>query len=142
MNKKIMAALAAVMMIPAGMAAAGPDLDLSALSFDELAELRANITFEMIERPEWKRTEVPAGTWKIGKDIPAGDYQIAVIHDDLISEIKVWGAEPGDPFTGGGLLFNKIIIGGEPIGKITLTDGQTVVISDSVVFCPQMVPGF
>ena len=52
------------------------EIDLSSLSFDELAELRRNCQFEMMNRPEWKEVQVPQGIWQVGKDIPAGDWII------------------------------------------------------------------
>lgn len=52
------------------------EIDLSSLSFYELAELRRNCQFEMMNRPEWKEVQVPQGIWQVGKDIPAGDWII------------------------------------------------------------------
>lgn len=63
--------LAGLMIVPFALA---DSIDLSVLSFDELRELQTNISKELITRPEWKEVYVPAGLYKVGVDIPAGDW--------------------------------------------------------------------
>ena len=52
------------------------DIDLSSLSFDELRALQTRIAEEIVSRPEWKEVAVPAGVYKIGVDIPVGEWCI------------------------------------------------------------------
>ena len=52
------------------------DIDLSALSFDELRTLQTRISNELTTRPEWKNVTVPEGFYTIGVDIPAGKWEI------------------------------------------------------------------
>ena len=50
--------------------------DISGLSFDELVQLRDQIQFAMWNSEQWQEVTVPAGTWKIGEDIPVGHWSI------------------------------------------------------------------
>ena len=52
------------------------EIDLSSLSFDELRQLQERISKELVTRPEWKSVPVPPGLYKIGLDIPAGEWQL------------------------------------------------------------------
>ena len=52
------------------------EIDLSALSFDELRQLQTEISKELTTRPEWKSVPVPPGLYKVGLDIPAGEWSI------------------------------------------------------------------
>lgn len=52
------------------------DIDLSALTWEELLELKAAITLEQLTRDEWEEVDVPQGVYKIGEDIPAGKWTI------------------------------------------------------------------
>lgn len=74
MKKLIAVALMICLLIPAAVA---EDIDLSKLSFDELAMLRNLCQMEMMRRNEWQKVTVPVGVWKIGEDIPAGHWTIA-----------------------------------------------------------------
>lgn len=48
--------------------------DLSSLSFDDLASLMEQINQEMMRRDDWQEVSVPAGTYEVGKQIPAGHW--------------------------------------------------------------------
>lgn len=50
--------------------------DLSGLTYDELVQLRDKINFAMWNSQEWQEVTVPAGTWKVGENIPAGHWSI------------------------------------------------------------------
>ena len=73
MKKILSAVLVLMLLIPTAMA----EVDLSALSFDELVALRQQVNKEITTRPEWKEVTVPAGLWKVGEDIPAGKWTIS-----------------------------------------------------------------
>jgi hypothetical protein len=51
-------------------------IDLGSMSFDQLVDLRDQITREISTRPEWKDVYVPAGFYEIGVDIPAGRWTL------------------------------------------------------------------
>ncbi len=73
--KKLLAILAvALMMVPAISMAA--QMDLSALSTDDLFALSTRIVGELLSRTEIKGIDVPEGVYIVGKDIPAGEYRI------------------------------------------------------------------
>ncbi|MBQ9464322.1 MAG: hypothetical protein IJU67_03490 [Lachnospiraceae bacterium] len=71
MKRIVLLTLALLLMLPAI-----ADVDLSGLSFDELAALRDRCQLEMMAREEWQEVTVPAGIYKIGRDIPAGHWTI------------------------------------------------------------------
>ena len=51
-------------------------IDLSGLSFDELAQLRDRCQMEMMQRTEWQEVRVPHGLYKVGVQIPAGTWTV------------------------------------------------------------------
>ena len=51
---------------------------ISSLSDEELIELYSQINEEIVNRKIEKTAKLLAGTYEIGKDIPAGDYMIVV----------------------------------------------------------------
>jgi len=79
MKRFILAVLAIMLTL-----SAAADVDLSGLTFEELAELRDRAQMEMMARGEWQEVTVPAGVWEIGKDIPAGHWVIRPIPDTYI----------------------------------------------------------
>ncbi|MBQ6364680.1 MAG: hypothetical protein IJH81_05860 [Lachnospiraceae bacterium] len=53
-----------------------PEIDLSGMSYEELAELKDQISLAMWDSEEWQEVTVPQGTWIVGEDIPAGHWTI------------------------------------------------------------------
>ena len=83
MKKLITIFLVLALVIPA---AAFADLpDISGLSFEELVQLRNSITIAMWNSEDWQEVIVPAGTWKVGEDIPAGHWSILIVGHGLTS---------------------------------------------------------
>lgn len=56
--------------------AAAEGIDLTGLSFDDLAALRDRCQLEMMQREEWQEVDVPPGVYTVGKEIPAGTWTI------------------------------------------------------------------
>ena len=50
---------------------------LSDLSYEELIDLKNRINLALWESDEWEEITVPQGLWEVGKDIPAGTWDIA-----------------------------------------------------------------
>ena len=73
MKKLLAVSLVLCLLVPCAYA---ESIDLSALSFSDLAALRDRCQFEMMKRDEWQEVTVPVGVWEIGKDIPAGHWSI------------------------------------------------------------------
>ena len=74
-SKLFVLALSVVLLLSVPASAASP-FDLSALTWEELLELKAAITIEQLSRDEWEEVEVPQGVYKVGEDIPAGKWTV------------------------------------------------------------------
>ena len=62
-------------------------IDLSGLTFEQLAALRDQCQMEMMKRDEWQKVTVPVGVWRIGEDIPAGHWNITASKNSIYG----WG---------------------------------------------------
>jgi len=72
MKKLFALLLALALILPAAALADLPDL--TGLSFDDLIKLREKVNLAIFSSDGWQEVTVPAGIWKIGKDIPAGHW--------------------------------------------------------------------
>ena len=72
--RKIVAVLLIVLMMAAGIAQA--EITLSDLSWEELVALREQISVEMMARDQWQSVMVPKGLYQVGKEIPAGKWDV------------------------------------------------------------------
>lgn len=70
------------------------EVDLSGMSFDELSALRDEALKAMMALDEWQSVEVPAGTYEIGVEIPAGHWNISAAGDQFIN--LEWGPDLED----------------------------------------------
>ena len=75
--KKLIAVIMAISLFFSSFALADIP-DISGLSYDELVQLRDQINIAMWNSQEWQEVIVPAGTWKVGEDIPAGHWSISM----------------------------------------------------------------
>ena len=91
MRKLITFFLILVLILSAAASADAPDL--SGLSYDELIQLRDKINIAIWNSQEWQEVIVPAGTWKIGEDIPVGHWSISMVGHGLTT---VWYCEQVD----------------------------------------------
>ena len=91
--RKIIIMILALAMIPLAAAADLPDI--SGLTFDELVQLRDQINLAMWNSQEWQEVTVPAGTWKIGEDIPAGHWSVRIVGHGITNG---WYCEKVDDF--------------------------------------------
>ena len=79
-------------------------IDLSSLSFSDLAALRDRCQMEMMSREEWQEVTVPQGLWEVGAQIPAGTWIVRCADqgrsDYLLRECSIrWGTgRPGKNF--------------------------------------------
>lgn len=108
-------------------------VDLEGMATDELVALRDAVNAELAKRNFAEREVlVPAGTYIIGEDIPAGNYTF-LCNDDII-QIEIQGA---------GVYTGHVLTKGETVGKQPLENGWTITISyGSVVFTPYVGLGF
>lgn len=91
--KRIISALLSVLLLLSLSAACFADnvsdIDLSGLSYDELMALKDRINLAMWESEEWQEVTVPQGIWKVGEDIPAGHWSIAVVDGATYAYVTV-----------------------------------------------------
>lgn len=134
--KKLIIAILVIVMIPVISLA---ETDLSSLTYSQLLTLRNELNAELMSRSEWKEVEVPAGTWVVGDQIPAGTYCIKVT--DRLAGVSVW-KKAVDDYSDNGLYYNEVITEKSPCGRLTLKKGYIVEISYPVIFTPPMSLGF
>lgn len=128
MKKLISIAIVALLLSSAALA----EIDLSGMSYDELAALRDQCQAELMTRPEWKQATVPAGDYRVGVDIPAGEYTILPTPEGY-SNVIVWKGEPDDYRAGFSL--NESVDGDDQniVGRAVLRDGNTLSVGGSAV---------
>lgn len=120
--------------------AAADAVDLSGLSFDELMKLRDQVNAEIISRPEWKEVTVPAGTWIVGEDIPAGTYSISPTSSG--GYITITNPNAKDYFSQQ-IMSEGIRDEEYAVAKIVLKDGYVVEVErGSLIFAPAKGLGF
>ena len=100
------------------------DVDLSALTFSELLELKSSINKEIVMREEYIQATVPAGSYIVGEDIPSGSYSLSIGEGAfmavvIVNEHKTMHTLSSD----------------SSVGKINLLEGDSVDITGgSVIF--------
>lgn len=107
------------------------------MSYNDLITLQKNLVKEIMSRPEWKEVKVPAGTWKVGEDIPAGTYGVST--KSVLVTMTVYKSESKDFMDMEGM---HVLSADESIGKLVLKDGWVVEITSEVVFTPPVSLGF
>ena len=117
MKKVLCSMLAILLLVPAF---ASAEVDVRALSTEELLALRVSIVDELMARGEMKSANVPAGEYIVGEDIPAGSYSITT---DQILVTVVIGDYDG----------MYVVSPDSPVGKITLKDGDKFQITGNIV---------
>lgn len=80
--KKIMIFALALALISS---AAFASVDLSGMTFAELQELQKQVQLAMMETDEWQEVTVPAGTYEIGVEIPAGHWTISAAQNSMVN---------------------------------------------------------
>ncbi len=112
-------------------------IDLSSLSYTDLITLQRNLVKEIMSRTEWKEVRVPAGTWKVGEDIPEGTYGIST--KSALVTMTVYKSENKDFMDLEGM---HVLSMDDSIGKLVLKDGWVVEITSEVIFTPPLSLGF
>ena len=97
----------------------------SALTFKKYRKISFN--------PDQENT-VLGGRYTVGKDIPAGEYSIAMTEEGSTS-ISVWGKEYKDNQTDGGHLLSTYIDTDKPgLGKVILREGNVIDFTSALTF--------
>lgn len=63
-------------------------IDLSAMTYEELVALKDKINLAMWESKDWEEVTVPQGVWTVGEDIPAENWTVSAA-DGAYSRITV-----------------------------------------------------
>lgn len=160
--KKVLVLLVALLCLSSAFA---EEIDLSSLSFSDLAALRDRCQMEMMTRDEWQEVTVPQGIWEVGKDIPAGTWLIRcadVGRNNISMRICVFIVYTGperpqtehsynlkhtrvcvaNPYNKG---YQSLEDGTPTEYKVTLTDGMFFVVDsgyNAAVFTPASAPAF
>lgn len=133
MKKKFLSVVLALCLLPV---IALAEVDLSAMSVDELIELNKAVVMELMSRKDFKEVTIPAGEYKVGEDIPAGIYTVKVKANQFAS-LNVLDSKKN--YT------SKIYVVevDNPIGKLVLEEGEIVATTyGSVIFTPYAGLGF
>ncbi len=128
--KKVLSFLVALLFICSSAAA---EEDLKAMTTEDLLALRNAINDELLSRGIEKEVNVPAGTYIIGTDIPAGAYTISTNAVMVVLTTQNSAGHYGEMYS---------VTPSEKIGKITLSDGDIISITGSVIFAPYVGLGF
>lgn len=126
--KRFLAVLVALsLFIPCAFA---ESIDLKSMSTEEIVALQSRIIKELAKRNfPTKSFTVPMGAYIVGVDIPAGNYRV-IYWGKSFSCVSVDDAN-------GGYVCMHTLENGEVIGKLTITEGQTIsVLYDKVQFSP------
>lgn len=115
--KRLLCALLIVSLFLPALAVA--EVDVKALSTEELIALRLSIVQELMDRGEMKSATVPAGEYIVGEDIPAGSYSVTT---DQILVTLIIGDYDG----------MYVVSPDSPIGKITLKAGDKIQVTSKV----------
>lgn len=113
----------------------GQDIDLTAMSFDELSVLKQQVDLEWRSRPENEIIDLPIGIYTVGTDIPYGDYY--AYRKDLKGANPVLYVYPD----GGGKELYRIYISGTKPDRInTFHEKYKIVVSDSdIILSPVLL---
>lgn len=119
-----------------GSTAAFAEISLDGLSAEELLALRDQINALLLERGIEKEVVVITGIYIVGEDIPAGTYTITPVSEDESGSFRVYDEN-------GSRIFSEVFRARTPIGKLVLSEGQTVEIANgSAVFAKYKGLGF
>lgn len=119
------------------------DVDLSNMSFEELLELQQQVNLTIFNSDEWVEVEVPMGVWDIGKDIPAGRWELSrgPNANTYLSTYVVYYLERHSSGQPDKIRGQYRIRDGETL-VIELFDGNVLKIEDSSVIFKHYVPSF
>lgn len=136
MKKSISVILSLVLVLLISFAVA--EVDLSGMTFSDLLDLQQKVNQALFKSEEWKEVEVPMGAWDIGKDIPAGRYELSA--PDKVSKYNyphvTYYLERHDNGTPNKIRGQYFLKEGETL-VIELFDGNVIGIDDmSVIFKP------
>ena len=138
--KRVLSVLVVLLVVfgMAGIALADAiSVDPTTATLEELIAARTAIEQAIMSRDDYKEVKVPAGTYSVGDQIPAGEYTVST--GASMALVTVYGKGGKEAFDMAGMY---TLTGSENIGRLVLIDGQTVEITGGVVFAPYAGLGF
>ena len=144
MKKRVVSLITAMMIFGCSLTASADVPDISNLTDEEMVELLSNVNSAIVERDIEKSTELIAGKYTVGPDVPPGSYIIScTLEDRDWAAIKIFDANGNNKFTEivkEETFESNIKASGE--WKITLDEGDvislmhkaTLTISPGVIF--------
>ena len=129
MKKRVVSLIAAMMIFGGSLTASADVPDISNLTDEEMVELLSNVNSAIVERGIEKSTELIAGKYTVGPDVPPGSYIIScTLEDRDWTTIKIFDAA-------GELIFCENLaedeagyrnMKGHGEWKVTLEEGDTI----------------
>lgn len=80
--KKLLSVLAIAILLPV---IACAEIDLSAMSYDELVELSKQVGLAIMNHESFDSVSVPIGLWEVGVDIPEGTWVLTSSNGNYVS---------------------------------------------------------
>ncbi len=112
-------------------------VDPATATLDELIAARTAIEQAIMSRDDYKEVNVPAGTYKVGDQIPAGEYTLTTTAPMAVVTIYgKGGTEPKD------MVNMYTLTASEGVGRLVLEEGQSIGLNGGVVFAPYAGLGF
>ena len=149
MKKLLTLILALALILPA---AAMADLqDLRDMTFLELVTMKAAINRILWEKPEWKKVEVKAGVWEIGKDIPEGHWTVSakpgtttqIFYCERVKPVELRPDHSGQSHTTVIAANDSVFAGDAPEQySYDMKEGCFFICDDTVIFTPYTGPDF
>ena len=142
--KKLFCAVLSIVIVMLSVTSLAESIDLSTYSDDELCELLDRVQAELVNRGVGRSAELLHGKYYVGKDIPAGQYDVFyeyeegegfylyVYYDEESNDIKYietisdWGHESSGP--------RSLHVSLDEGNILTCSDKITLTISPGVVF--------
>lgn len=122
--KRLVFALIILLLVPS-LSFATENVDLAAMSVEEIVVLKTRIAEELMTRGELKTVEVPMGDYVVGKDIPSGEYSVTTKSEAFM--LTVYNKD-------GTLLDYYYSFDDESIGRLVLENGQQVSLMQPMLF--------
>lgn len=148
MKKLLLIIFAVLMIIPA----AAETIDLSSMTYEELVDLNTQLNTALWTHQDFEEVTVPAGVYKIGEHIPAGQWQIYPMQGSFCgifygTEINAAGTEVEFlDVISSAVIYSEtssVYDDGDPTyWIITLSDGYYIEFNKSVIFRKPIAPAF
>lgn len=140
--KRVICVLSVILLLASACALA--ENEFSGLSFAELLQKQSDLTAAIWASDGWQEVTVPAGTYIVGRDIPAGSWTVRTASKYFST---IWwdylesnGSFP--EYYGNGEVLSVPEFSGVDELVLRVSDGQVIMIEDGAVIFTPYVPAF